>query len=279
MHESAIASKGVSGAGAGPGDPGRLTSRYSWCIVGGAVLPLLATLASIVTILEPRAWFSPAAEWRGLAPVGVLFSTTLLLIAAPLAGVAAVARTGGLGSREGAWTATGRTCSLLLLGAVAWTSAATGLTAVVSAVAGDGVPAPLVSAHVVQGAAALALALVGALAATWFKEPLDAAAFSLTLTGIGSVGVLAAGTLVERLPETLVEWAVAGSPLVAISSAAHIDVMRTDTVYQISPLAHVQVPVPGLDGGGGSLSLVAAACAVALAAMHARLESEPSLQQ
>ena len=243
------------------------------------MLPFVATGASMVTILEPRAWFAPASEWRGLAPVGVLFSTALLLIAAPLAGVAVAARNRILAPLEGAWPATRRTCATLLLGAVAWTAAAAGLTAVVAAAAGDGVSTPLMAAHAVQGAAALALAFVGALAATWFREPLDAGAFSLAVAVTGSVGILGAGTLVERLPGALVEWAVAGSPLLAISSAAHIDVMRTDTVYQISPLAHVQMPVPPWPAATALYIVVAAACAVALARVYARIASEPTFHQ
>ncbi len=241
------------------------------------MLPLVAAIASIVTILEPSAWFSPSEGWRGLAPVGILFSTATLLVAAPLTGLAVAVRTRRLA--PGAWAATRITCGTLLMGAAAWTAAAAGLTAVLAAAAGEGVSTPLLAAHAVQGAAALALAFMGALTATWFNEPLDAGAFSLTVVAVGSVGILVAGTLVELLPETLVEWAVAASPLLAVSSAAHIDVMRSDVVYQISPLAHVQVPVPGWPAAIAVYVLVAAACAVALARGYTRLASEQSFHQ
>ncbi len=242
------------------------------------MLPLVATLASIVTILEPRAWLSPA-DWRGLAPVAILFSTAALLIAAPLAGVTVAARARGLALLDGAWAATRRTCGTLLVAAVSWTAAAAGLTAMLAVAAGETVSTPLFAAHIVQGAAALALALTGALAAGWFEEPLDAGALSLVLALAGSLGILVAGALVDRLPGAVVEWAVAANPLLAVSSAAHIDVMRTDTLYQISPLAHVQVPVPGWPAAAALYVAVAAACAAALGGVYSRIASEPSVHQ
>ena len=264
--------------GLDPGQSWRFRGRYSSYVVGGALLPLVATLASIVTILEPRAWLSPA-DWRGLAPVAILFSTAVLLIAAPLAGVTVAARARGLALLDGAWAATRRTCGTLLFAAVSWTAAAAGLTAMLAAAAGETVSTPLFAAHVVQGAAALALALTGALAAGWFEEPLDAGALSLVLALAGSLGILVAGALVDRLPGAVVEWAVAANPLLAVSSAAHIDVMRTDTLYQISPLAHVQVPVPGWPAAAALYVAVAAACAAALGGVYSRIASEPSVHQ
>jgi hypothetical protein len=242
------------------------------------LLPLASTLATIVTILEPRSWLSPD-DWRGLAPVGILFSTTLLLVAAPLAGVAVATGARGLAPLDGAWAATRRTCGPLLLRAVSWMAAAAGVTAAIAVAAGEAVSTPLFAAHVVQGAAGLALASAGALAAGWFEEPLDAGALSLALALAGSLGILGAGTLVDLLPDTLVEWAVATNPLLAVSSAAHIDVMRTDTLYQISPLAHVQVPVPGWPATAALYVAVAAACAAALGLVYSRIAPELSLRQ
>ena len=279
MRESATGSRAFRAAPGGAADPGRPQRRYTWCIVAGALLPLAATCASFVMLLEPRAWLSPTDDWRGLAPAGLLFSTGLLVLAAPLAGVAVATWARQTASSRGGWAATGTTCGLLLLSAATWTAAAAGLTAIVALASGDGLSTPLFAAHLVQGATALALALVGALAAAWFREPLDAGALSLGLALVASIGIFGAGLLVERLPDTVVAWAVAGNPLLAISSAAQIDVMRTDLLYQISPLAHVQVPVPDWPAATAFYVLVAALCAAALARVFARTASEPSFHQ
>jgi hypothetical protein len=39
----------------------------------------------------------------------------------------------------------------------------------------------------------------------------------------------------------LIDLALAANPLITMASAAHIDVMRMDLPYQMSPLAHIQV--------------------------------------
>jgi hypothetical protein len=278
MRESATGSRRIRAAGGRAADPGRPSRRYSWCIVGGALLPLTAALATIVTLLEPSAWLSPADGWQGLAPASLLFSTGLLLVAAPLAGVA-VASQARAAAPRGGWAATGTTCVVLLLGAFVWTTAAAGLTGVVAMASGDGLSTPLFAAHLVQGATALALAFVGALAAAWLREPLDAAALSLGLAISGSLGILAAGVMVERLPDTILGWAVAANPLLAISSAAQIDVMHTDWLYQISPLAHVQLQVPDWPAAIALYVLVASACAAALPHVYARTGSEPTFHQ
>ena len=279
MPASPIASRLPAEVTAAPANPGRRQRRYSWCLVGGALLPLAAAITTVMTILDPSAWLSPADGWQGLAPVGILFSTTLLLVAAPLCGLAVAVHARQLAPFGGAWAATRDTCGVLALGAIAWTAAAIGSTAAITAMAGDPLSPPLVAAHIVQGAAALALALVGALAGAWFREPLDAAAFSLTLALVASLGILGAGTLVELLPERLVEWAVAGSPLLAVSSAAHIDVMRTDLVYQISPLAHTQTPSFSWPAAAGAYVVIAAGCAAGLARVYSRIASEPLFHQ
>ena len=46
------------------------------------------------------------------------------------------------------------------------------------------------------------------------------------------------------MPKGIVDVALLGSPLVAMASAAHIDLVRMDTLYQISTLAHLGVDYP-----------------------------------
>ena len=90
---------------------------------------------------------------------------------------------------------------------------------------------------------ALALAAWGALCGV-FSDPLDAAAFSLIVVLVAAGGLLVAGASVADLPRRLVALALTASPLVVIASAANIDIVRMDLLYQISPLAHMQVDYP-----------------------------------
>jgi hypothetical protein len=165
-----------------------------------------------------------------------------------------------------------RIVSSLGIGALALAAAAFACTSAMGLVAGEASSTVLLGAHLVQGAAALALALGGAVLACWFRHPLDAAGLSVALTGLGSFGLLAGGILVERLPRTLVEWALGASPLVAVATAGRIDVLRTDLVYQISSLAHVQTQLPSWPVVLATYLSIAAACALVLV----RLSSEPN---
>ncbi|HEY6508088.1 MAG TPA: hypothetical protein VIY56_08735 [Vicinamibacterales bacterium] len=234
-----------------------------------------ATVAAVVTILDPRAWFSPSPAWSGLAPVALLYSTGLLIAAAPAAGAA-------LGYRElfgakaaGASSTPVRIVGRLAVGALAFAAAAAAATATIGFMAGDAFSTSLLSAHLVQGAAALALALGGAWLAGWLRNPLDAALWGVTLACLGSFGVLGAGTLVERLPRALVEWTLGVSPLMAVATAGQVDVLRTDIVYQVSPLAHVQMQLPDWPIVVAGYLSVAAACAVVLVRLSSDSNTVP----
>jgi hypothetical protein len=98
--------------------------------------------------------------------------------------------------------------------------------------------------HVTLAAVALALGGCGALLGAWFREPLDAAGASLAIAVTAAVGLLVGGAPVARIPRPVVEWVMTASPLIAITSAAHIDIVRTDLLYQISPLAHQRIDYP-----------------------------------
>ena len=242
------------------------------CAAWGAGLSLAATTAAVVTILDPRAWLSPSPAWRGLAPVALLYSTGLLIAAAPVAGVAIASRE-LLGARvAGAAATAGRIVASLAVGALAFAAAAAASTLTIAMVAGEAFSTPLLGAHLLQGIVALAIALGGAALACWLRNPLDAAGWTVTLTWVGSFGILGAGTLVERLPRGLVEWTLGASPLMVVATAGQIDVLRTDIVYQISPLSHVQVTLPPSPVVVTVYVLFAAACALVLV----RLSSEPT---
>lgn len=244
-------------------------SRYASCVAWGAILPLIATVAAVVTILDPPDWLSPSPAWSGLAPVALLYSTGLLIAAAPLLGVAFAGR--GLQAGARSWPAARRIVAMLSVGAGAFAGSAAVWTTALDFLAGEGVSTPLLTGHLVQGAVFLAVALGSAMLACRLANPLDAAGWSVALTWLASFGMLGAGTMVERLPRPLADWALGAGPLMAVATAGQIDVLRFDVVYQISPLAHVQVLLPSWPMVVAAYLLVSAACAIGLV----RLSSEP----
>jgi len=74
--------------------------------------------------------------------------------------------------------------------------------------------------------------------------------------------------VVAQAPRPVIEWALTASPLVALASVAHIDLVRTDTLYQVSPLAHLQVDLPTWPVVCGLYLAVTATCFVELAWHH-----------
>ena len=111
-------------------------------------------------------------------------------------------------------------------------------------------------AHATLLSALVALALIGAWAAMLCRNPLDAAGITVTASVALTVGVLLLGPLTGDLAPWLVRGLLQVSPLVTSASAAGIDLYRTETMYQLSPLASLGFAYP-------SWSL---ACAMYLAA-------------
>lgn len=235
-------------------------------------MSLAATAAAVVTILDPRAWFAPSPAWIGLAPVALLYSTGLLIAAAPVAGVAIAARELPGARAAGARSTAGRIVTSVAVGALAFAASAAASTVTMGLLAGEAFSTSLLGAHLAQGIAALTIALGGGVLACWLRNPLDAVGLAAVLTWAGSFGILGAGTLVERLPRALVEWTLGASPMMVVAGAGRIDVLRTDIVYQISPLAHVQMQLPDWPIVVAGYLSTAAACTVVLL----RLSSEPT---
>jgi hypothetical protein len=202
--------------------------------------------------VSPVAW-GRALLIDGDAADALLWTSALLVVAAPLAGVALVAR-----PARGAPAVT----AIRVAGAVcAWA----GLTALFSGgltLASLGVDAAgfVVRSHAAIFAVTLALAGIGALFATRLEEPLDAAACSVLLTLLTAGGLLAAGNWASRASPGLLTVLVGSSPFMAMASAAQIDVARLDLFYRISPLAHVGVDYPAWQTVCGCYGGVAAAC-------------------
>jgi len=61
---------------------------------------------------------------------------------------------------------------------------------------------------------------------------------------VAALGVFAAGPLATDLPTGVVNAALLASPIVSAASAADIDLLRTDVLYRISPLAHGRFDYP-----------------------------------
>jgi hypothetical protein len=125
-----------------------------------------------------------------------------------------------------------------------------------------GVAAIVLQSHVTMAAVVCALMAWGALCGTWFREPLDAAACSVAFAVSAAAGLLVAGAVVADMPSSVLGWGLIASPLVVVASAAHIDIARTDLLYQISPLAHIQFDYPTWGRASALYLAVAFACFV-----------------
>ena len=98
--------------------------------------------------------------------------------------------------------------------------------------------------HVALIISVAAVAELGRLAGAFVADRLAGA---LTALGIGVLlvaGAFAAGPLTGDLSATASMWLLVANPLVAITSAAGIDLLHLDTIYRTSPLAHRGVVLP-----------------------------------
>jgi hypothetical protein len=120
----------------------------------------------------------------------------------------------------------------------------------------------IITAHVTLAAAGLAFAAIGALCARGFEEVLDAAAASGAIALALTFALLLAGDLAAQLPTAVVDTGLVASPLVAIASAADLDLLRTDAWYRASPIAHRSFSYPLWYHAAGSYALVSFICAV-----------------
>ena len=89
-------------------------------------------------------------------------------------------------------------------------------------------------------AAACALAALGRLCRTAFRDSLDAAACSLVIALALTMGPLVAGPSAGNLPTPLLNAMLTVNPVAATASAAGIDLFRSEPLYRLSPIAHVR---------------------------------------
>ena len=102
----------------------------------------------------------------------------------------------------------------------------------------------LLAAHVTLGAAALALAMVGVLASATFRDVLDGAGVSMSVGAIAGLGILLIGPPAADIPTPALNAVLLASPIVATAAAANIDLLRTPTLYRLSPIAHTRFDYP-----------------------------------
>jgi hypothetical protein len=114
--------------------------------------------------------------------------------------------------------------------------------------------------HVTLAAVALAVASIGALCSRVFADVLDAAAASGVIALTFTFALLLAGEIVARIPAVLLDAGLTASPLVAVASAANIDVLRDDTWYRLSPIAHRVFNYPVWYQAAGSYAIASLAC-------------------
>lgn len=232
-----------------------------WLPVAG--LPVLTGAALLWLDASPGHWvgLTRAALWR-VAADALLINASVLVIAAPMLGVLAGSRlmaSSVAGPRSAAWTIARRLgvpVGVFVGGSAAVTVAGFGTTSSALSLVG--------TSHATLAAAALALAAMGALCGRRFRDPLDAVACSAFAAGLVSFGVLLAGPLVQHLPDAVINVALLASPLVATAAGAQIDILRTETFYQLSPIAHRRFDYPAWHVAAATYLIVTMLCFVAL---------------
>jgi hypothetical protein len=126
----------------------------------------------------------------------------------------------------------------------------------------------VLAVHATLGAATIALVAVGALCRRVFADVLDAAACGVTAAVVAGFGVFIIGPAAIDLPAPLLNLALIASPLVAVASAANVDIFRGELLYQLSPIAHRQFEYPAWYSAAGLYGATTAAAALAAASVH-----------
>ena len=221
----------------------RALTRPAGLLTLAALLPVTASAAAVLAHFDPTVWLSlPLELRRALSRDALLYTAAALVITAPLAGVV-IATAIRQHSRQRS-TDLLRGAALLAASATVVTAASATLSVTVFGHADSDALGHVITSHTTMFAVALALGAFGALCGTLLTDTLDAAACSVTVVLIAAGGVLVAGTALNGVPPSVIDVAVTASPLLAITSAAHIDLARMAVPYQMSPLAHLQVQYP-----------------------------------
>ncbi len=221
------------------------------------VVPAASWGIALLAGVDAHAWHAISRPMlRALVADALLWNAACLLLVAPVAGIVVVRASARVGEGRGAFRA-----AL----AAAWPLAITvllltGTSAMLALLAtgGEGGTATFIAtSHTTQAAVGLALALIGALCGRVFRDPLDAAACSLGLVIVATGGLLLGGAPVADAPGPLIDVAAVANPLLAMASAAHVDLVRMDLLYRISPLAHMRFQEPAWEIGAASYAVAA----------------------
>jgi len=102
----------------------------------------------------------------------------------------------------------------------------------------------LAVSHVALWAETFACLALGSFCRAYAREGLDAAACALTVAISAGAAVFVAGPLLNVLPARVIDVLLDVSPVVGVSAAAGIDIFRAGVMYQLSPLAHMQMRYP-----------------------------------
>jgi hypothetical protein len=98
--------------------------------------------------------------------------------------------------------------------------------------------------HAALTAAVITLVELGRIVHRAVDDRLNGALIALVAGAVLVIGVFAAGPLAGALSPTASTLLLGANPLVAVTSAAGIDLLHLDAIYRTSPLAHRGVALP-----------------------------------
>ena len=240
--------------------------RTGGLLAGAACVPLIAHVCALAVNFEPSAWLTLTERTRwSLAPDALLFTTSFAIVCAPVFGVVIAGRRTH-GDRGGVLRPAMQIAAVALL-----FSAVSAVLTLGWRLGQEDALSFVARSHVTLAACATALTAWGALCGAWFRNPLDAAGVSLLTTLSASVGLLVSGTIAGDLPRSFVAAGLTASPLVAVASAGQIDLLHSDLLYQISPLAHMQIDYPTWTLATACYLAAAGVCILTLTATNRRI--------
>ena len=133
--------------------------------------------------------------------------------------------------------------------------------------------------HVTLGASILALAGIGAFCRAACDDALDAIGASILAGVVAAFGVFALGALAADMPTALLNLLLTVNPVVAVASAADIDLFRGAPLYQLSPIAHREFQYPAWQWAAAIYGCVSVAAFVAAARAHRARAGRASTHQ
>lgn len=131
-------------------------------------------------------------------------------------------------------------------------------------------PAALVlRSHAVLAIVGLALLGVGAIARAVMRHELDAAAAAVLVAIVAATAILVGGPRTANLSERTIDTALLANPLIAVTSAAEMDLLRSEVLYVLSPISHRRFTYPAWPTTAGTYGAVAL-CAFAFTFLRTR---------